>query len=418
MTLPKKILGFLAAWTLPGVIAVGILVDLTVPSLWAWDAKRTVTLVPDPDFGKGVDWARLFADYQGRGTYKDLVRTSDGRWIITDTRTYNFLFFDANGRFVKKLWDRGRRKKESLSIYGRPEWISLWKDRLFVSEVGVIRIFDLKGKEIRSAKVDHPVQCFEALDEKTVAVAGWVLRKDLPNLRFAAVIDLLTGKEIVVMDLSSKEMDEAELRYSTEEGKKITITLPFATVRPFVRRLPEGSFLAGFSNWPEIEIYDKAGGRIGDFILKTERTALDRAIYEDIDRQIREQQEERDKLLESQGRSSDLGGTVFRRRFGAIVVSRRLPSYAPYYYNLNVDEHGNLRVFYFPKEGENPVLQAYSDEGELRDEIAVDPGDFRIVFSPGAQGPVFDGEFLYALAEKKEAKGVPLRFMKFRMAEK
>jgi hypothetical protein len=374
------------------------------------ETKLAVTLAPDSEFGAGVDWAAVFAGYESRKTYKDLVRTSDGRLIVSDTRTYNFLFFDADGRFIKKLWKRGRRDKDSRSIYGRPEWISLWDDRLlFVSELGKIRVFDFAGKEIRSATIDHQVVCFEALDEKTVALAGWTLRTNLPVLYFSAVVDLETGRETRLTDLSAKQIDEAAVRYETPEGRKVTIDLPFAMVRPFVRRLSGDRVLAGFSNWPEIEIYEKGGRRLGEFLLKTERTELNLRAYKDVDRQNKEQEERRRESL-GQGRWS--GSISFR------YVPPTGVFYAPYYYSLNVERNDAIRVFLFPREGENPVFQVYSDSGELRGEVVVDPGELRLVFSPAAQGPVFDGEWLYALVEEKDGKGVPLRLKKFRLAAK
>jgi hypothetical protein len=380
------------------------------------EAVRTVTLVPVAGFGKGVNWAKIFSDYQGRGTYKDLVRLSDGRMIVADSRTYNFLVFNADGKFVNKFWKRGRRDKENLSVYGRPEWISLWEDRLlFVSELGRIRVFDLSGKEIRSAKVDHPVNCFEALDEKTVAVAGWVMRKDLPNLRLVAVVDLDTEKETVVMDLSSKEYDKPAASYTTDDGKIVTVDIPYASLRPFVRRLPDGLFLAGFSHWPEVEVHDTSGAKTGDFLLKTPKNIDDLAYYEELNRRFV-------KAREDIGRLRPKDGSVIvmkpRRAVGAIVSPGRLPKSEPYYYNLNVDEAGKLRVFLLPEKGKNPVVQVYTPTGELIDQHAIDEGAYRLVLSPGAQGPIFAGEFLYALAEKKDVKGVPLRLMKFRLADK
>jgi hypothetical protein len=399
----------------PFAVATVLSIFSVSASLKGQEAMRTVGLVPVADFGKGVNWAKIFSDYQGRGTYKDLVRTSDGRLIVADSRNYNFLFFDADGSFLKKLWDRGRRKKDSLSAYGRPDWISLWEDRLlFVSELGKIRVFDLFGKEVRSAKVDHPVECFEALDEKTVAVAGWVLRKDLPILHFSALVNLETGKETLVMDMSSKVFDEPALSYETEEGKIAKVRLPYAILRPFIRRLPEGRFLAGFSHWPEVEVYDKNGSKRNDFLLKTPKNKDEKAYFEALARRLKEA-EENIRLLGTK----DGTRIVLRPKGGAsIVVPRRPPQSVPYYYNLNIDETGKLRVFLFPEKGENPVAQVYSSTRNLIDQYMIDEGEYRLVLSPGAQGPVFAGEYLYALAEAKDAKGVPLRLMKFRLVDK
>jgi len=380
------------------------------------DPVRTMTLVPVAGFGTGVNWAKAFSDYQGRGTYKDLVRLSDGRLIVADSRTYNFLVFNADGRFLKKFWKQGRRDKTSLSVYGRPEWISILENRLlFVSELGRIRVFDLSGKEIRSAKVDHPVNCFEALDEKTVALAGWVTRKDLPILRFVAVVDLESEKETVVMDMSSKEFDGPALNYTTEDGKIVTVELPLATPRPFVRRLPDGRFLAGFSHWPDVEVHDISGAKTGEFLLETPKNIDDLAFYAELERRFIKAREDIGLLREREGSRIVLKP---RRAVGSIVAPGRLPKSLPYYYDLNVDETGRLRVFLLPEKGKNPVVQVYTPAGELIDRHAIDEGGYSLVLSPGAQGPVFAGEFVYALAEKKDVKGVPLRLMKFRLVDK
>lgn len=416
-------------------------------------AKTTVRLVPDADFGAGVRWNTVFPQYPGGGShraaYKDFVRLRDGRFIVLDARTYNFLVFDADGKFVKRLWKKGRRNADDLSIYNRPEWLSLWADKyLFVSELGVVRVFDLEGREIRHAAIDHTVDCLFPLSEDRVAVAGWVLRKDLPERYIAAVVDLEKGKETVVMDSIQSRPGKADLvTFDSLHGeKKMTIiSFPHAQIRPFVRPTSEGGFLAGFTNWPEIEVYDKTGKQIRTFMVKTEPAVIEWDLIRARTLKMMELEEQfnpyllpflKDKVYfggahippspsESIKEEANkppsypypiAGGYGLQSKFYAAVGHYQIQT-APYFYNLYIDHNGNLLVFYFPVEGENPVFQVYSPAGELRGEAVVETGDFLIPFSPGGAGAVFADDGLYAMAEKKGAKEPSLQLMKFKMVE-
>lgn len=370
------------------------------PILRADLEKTMVKLTVAPNFGVGVDWGEVFSGYQGRGTYKNLVRMSDGRWIVADSRTYNFLVFDEQGRFLKMLWKNGLRKAESSSSINRPEWISLLADKyLFVSEPGRIRVFDLEGKEIRSTTISHPIQGFEALDERTVAIAGSMERADLPKRYVAGLVDLETGKETIVMDSIESRPRKKAVPMTADGNKTMSVDYPYAEIRGFVRKTPEGGFLAGFSNWPEIEIYDKTGRQLRIIMLKTERAAIEKRIIDSYASRI--------KAIE------DIGKHQFPSK--GVYVTPRFPEFLqdnPYYYNLIINDEGKMLVFYFPAEGEKPVYQTYSLDGDLTQEVVLDPGELELLLTPAAEGIVFYKGDLYALAEKKDASGIRLRFVK------
>lgn len=381
--------------------AIGVLaLALVLPALSADLEKTMIKLSVAPDFGVGVDWGAIFSGYQGRGTYKNLVRMSDGRWIVADSRTYNFLVFNENGRFLKMLWKTGLRKAESPSTVNRPEWISLLADKyLFVSEPGRIRVFDLNGKEIRSTAIGHPVQCFEALDERTVAVAGSMERVDLPKRYVAGLVDLETGKETIVMDSIESRPRKKAVPLTADGNKTMSVDFPYTKIQSFVRKTPDGGFLAGFSNWPEIEIYDKAGKQLRIIMLKTERAVFEKRSIESYASRI--------KTME------DIGKHQFPSK--GVYVTARFPEFLqdnPYYYNLILNDEGKMLVFYFPAEGDKPVYQTYSLDGILAQEVVLDPGELELLLTPAAQGIAFYKGDLYGLAEKKDAKGIRLRLVK------
>jgi hypothetical protein len=241
--------------TAMGMIVLGTILS----SVHADIEKAMVTLAVASDFGRGVNWSEVFSGYQDRGTYKSLARMSDGRWIVADSRAYNFLFFDAAGRFVRKLWTKGLRESNAAQQPERIEWISLLDDQtLFVLEPSRVRVFSLDGREVRSTRINHPVQCFEALDERTVALAGFINRVDLPRRFVAATLDLETGKEIIVMDSIETPSRRTPVPLTKDGSRTMTVDFPYAAVWSFVRRTPDGGFVAGFSNWPELEVFGKS----------------------------------------------------------------------------------------------------------------------------------------------------------------
>ena len=372
-----------------GILALGVLLSF----LHADVDKTMVTLAVASDFGKGMDWGKIFSGYQDRGTYKDLARMSDGRWIIADSRTYNLLLFDETGRFLKKLWKKGLRESNAAQQPGRIEWISPLGDKaIFVLEPSRIRVFDLDGKEVRSAPISHAVQCFVALDERTVALAGSMERPDLPKRYVAGILDLETGKEIIVMDSVESSSRKKPVPLTEDGSKTMTVDYPFAEIRGFVRRTPDGGFIAGFSNWPEIEVYDKSGKQLRIITLKTERSFFEIHTIESIGSQAM-------KTENIGGR----GGYTYGKR----IPKSDYPKDSPYYYNLAVNDDGDVLVFSFPPEGTRPVFQSYSSDGQLKLDVDLDPGDFEILLTPAAAGFVFYRGDLYALAEAKTARGDP-----------
>jgi len=376
-----------------GILALGVLLSF----LHADVDKTMVTLAVASDFGKGMDWGKLFSGYQDRGTYKNLARMSDGRWIIADSRAYNFLLFDETGRFLRTLWKKGLRESDATQQPGRIEWISLLDDKdIFVLEPSRIRVFDLDGREVRSTPISHAVQCFVALDERTVAMAGSMERPGLPKRYVAGILDLETGKEIIVMDSVESSSRKKPVPLTEDGSKTMTVDFPFAEIRGFVRRTPEGGFIAGFSNWPEIEVYDKNGRQLRIISLKTERSFFEINTIESIGSQAI--------------RTENIGGRGYA--FAKRVPKSDYPKDSPYYYNLAVNDDGDVLVFSFPPEGTRPVFQSYSSDGQLKLDVVLDPGDFEILLTPAAAGIVFYRGDLYVLAEAKAAAGIPLRFMK------
>jgi hypothetical protein len=245
------------------------------------------------------------------------------------------------------------------------------------------------------------------LGEGLVAVAGDVPRKDLPVRYVDAVFDLAKGTETVVADSIESRPEKRFLTGSADGWKTWSVSFPFAQVRPFVRGSADGGFLTGFTNWPEIEVYDKTGKQIRTFMLKTEPAMIEWSLIRAQAPMAIEREEESKKRLPltSEGKIVGTGYGYYLRNM-------------PYFYNLYIDDRGDLLVFYFPKEGKNPVYQVYSSAGDLLREVVVETGDYVIPFSPGAAGAVFADGYLYALAEIRGLKEPSLRLMKFKMAEK
>ncbi len=350
------------------------------------------------EFGQGTNWGTLFKNYESRGSYRNLVQLPDGRLLVTDVRTYNILVFDGQGHFLRTLWPKGRRKAASLSIYNRPGWLSLLGgDRLFVSELGRVRVFDSEGRPIRDSVIDHSVDCLAPLNETTVAVAGWILGTSLPRRYVIALVDLETGKETVLRDMVDADLKPVR----TKDGKYFRAQAPYAQIRAFVRALGPNEFAAGFSNWPEVEVFDASGKLVRSFRLKNvpPRTYNIRTLAYD------------PKAAREKDPNWAKDNPYNRSDFGVTPDDPGV-----YFFNFVVDNQNRLLVFSLPEEGSDPLVFVYSPAGELLHEAKIETGDYRITFSPGEAGPIFDGEFLITLAEEKAAKGMPLRLMKFKLS--
>jgi len=368
-----------------------------------------VRLVPVMEFGSGNNWNEIFPPPGDPNVnpYRNLAVAPDGSLFVA---VYTFLKdpdkalkciykFGADGRFLQKFGEKGRRTKEAKSIYGRPEFPSVLDGKyLVVGEYDRIRLYDLKGKEVKSMKMSRPVYGCEALKDGQIALVLAVFLLEGSMKQLIVLKNVETEKEIAIADSISNEA-KSRISFKDKNERMISFSHPFSGTWGFVRRTPEGSLVTGFWRRPSLSFFSRAGEEQKEIPLNIKPFAIDEKI--------------KSEFYESAGKAL--------KKFDLPPASLKemersksfFPEYMPFYYNVLVDSEGNILVFQYPAEGIVSIFRVYSPRGDFICESQFDMGEYEISFKPNAKRAVFHDGHLYALAEKKD--GSEVRLMKFKL---
>ncbi len=368
--------------------------------------KGEIRLIADPEFGKNVDWKTLFIDSdKSPGHLKDLAISDDGSIFISNRSQLNIFKFDSKGNFIKKFAEKGRRTAPSSPKNRRPDSVSILDNKYVVVHEyqGRIVLYDLEGNFVKLMKMEYPVKDCIALKNNKIAITGFVLYSNGRSKKLVAVKDVLTEKEKHIT-FFMEEHSKTAFSYK-KNGGMYSISIPFSSVKTYIRRSNEGNLVVGFSNSSKITIYSPEGG-----IIKSFDTSI-RPLK--IPEEVRQQYLERiNKLIKKHNLAVEpFNGTKAKPDF--------IPGYLPHYYHVIVDGEGNLLVFiYTSTEVEKrPVFKVYSPRGIYVCDVVINPGEYKVSLKPGLRSMAFFEGDIYGLFELKEAVDVPFRLIRVKLSK-
>jgi len=321
--------------------------------------KGTIKLIPDPDFGKGVEWDSLFYDER-----KTIVAAPDGTIFVASSHTHNIFKFNTRGELIGTY---GRKGNGPGDLY-HPKCNSILDRKyLVIGEYGLnrrISIFDFSGKCVKVIKTNH--SCFGVVALKNNHVAYYTqkgkpgTKKGVSIFRASVMIkNINTGKGIEI-----DSFDYILRNIPLETGGGISTNNFLGDL--YINQTGEGNLLVGVSNSPQVKIYSPKGKLIKTFRLNIQPVPVTKHYIEATKNSLLEEIKKRS--LPSQLYKifkKAITKTDFRELFG---------EHLPYYRQVLVDSEGNMLFFkWLDCVGKtNEVFQVYSPGGEFVCETILD----------------------------------------------
>ncbi|MFB6317755.1 hypothetical protein [Saccharicrinis sp. FJH54] len=394
----------------------------------------TVKLIPDKTYAQHNDWNKVFASYndsiygQPAGLLKSLVMMPDGSVVVNNPNQNFYTKFDDKGNFVNEFGivnKSGKTFNKIKDIQGVMNGSEFFAG---LDNMGNMYCFDFDGNYIKTLKLDYMTRQMIPLGENKFAVVGWVIWKNRYR-DFVAIVDYNTNEQKVVWEhftdrCDSEHCDLFNYSYKFKERGMISLnTMPFSKsnglkASPQIESTKGKLIIADPVN-AEISVYDFSG----NFITKDKISWGRNYITVEDQKKIQQKAIEKYKSLEN----PQLAGWVSKEENSKALKSIigmmeddlnkiKDPIQIPVFSNIIKDSDGNLLFFEFPKEeGENKFnVWIYKNNGQFVCQSSIECDDYDLSIMPSKM--VFRDGYIYGLQRLKNATGVPLRLVRFKVS--
>ena len=403
-----------------------------------------VKLIPDTEFGKTNNWDKVFKTYNDTmyekhvGERKSLIILDDGSFIVNNYYRNFFTKFSPDGKFVKEfsVVNSKGETMETPDIYG-----VLNKKILYtgLTNMGKMTCFDLEGNYLKTLKLDYMTRQIIPLPNKKLAVVGWVIWSD--KFRdFVSIVDYETNKEEIIWDhFTKRTKDDFEdqmfvYTYKFKKGGMISQTTMPHTGHLGLRPAPMISFLKDkllIAIPPKGEILEYKLD--GSFITKkkvnwepvvitpAEQIEIQKKAIENYRNQVKSMENQTDKYVKLNEywevhkiEYLEANKTMIKEMEEDLTkISEQIP--LPYFSTVIKDSDGNLLFFEYPEKEEANKFNVftYNAEGEFVCQSSFVCDDYNLVINP--KKLVFHNGYLYGLQVLKNAEGVPMRLVRFKL---
>lgn len=406
----------------------------------------SVKLVADPEYGTNNDWDVVFKSYYDTiyntpmGNRKSLKLLPDGAVVVNHQYRDFYSFFSPNGTFKKefsiKTKPGGVPQKHTYKIAGVLNGNIFFSD---LDNLGNMLCFDFDGNYKKKLKLDYMTKQLIPLPNNKIAVVGWVIWSKKIR-EFVSIIDYNSNEQHDIWErLANRDYPEnpqAErplFHYSykfTSGGMMGFCSMPFAD-RPGFGPTPQiasigNKLMIAIPSTGEILIYDLEGNLITKDQIEWSTN------YISIDEQKEIQQKAIDKYKDPnyQRHTRYTTSAKQRAKYEADVqdaikeiipqmeadleeINKPIPK--PMFSTLIKDSDENILFFEYPKEeGQNKFnVWIYKENGSFVCQSSFQCDEYDLQINPSKM--VFHDGYIYSLQLLKNASGVPLRLVRFRL---
>jgi len=394
--------------------------------------KGTVKLVADTEFAKGNDWDNIFRDYYNKigneqvGKRKSIRLLPDGSFVVNHAYNKTYSKFSPEGKFEKEF----NVKNSSGHFLRRSSIKGVLDNEILFTDVdnsGRMYCTDLDGNLIKTLKVNYMDRNIIALPNRKFAIAGTVLWKDKTR-NLVAIKDYKTGKEKVIWENFSSRGTVTVMRIPDSKGNISAVSVssppppPNSTSlsRPSIILTANNELLVCIASTGELNFYDLDGNK-----LRTKKVNWqnDKVPVEELLKKHDEARERIATRIFSEKAIESYGGKEAAENFRKGLLKQHdesrkritQPGDLPYYSTIVEDSDNNLLFFEYAKEkGINQFnVYALNGEGEFVCKSSFVCDDYDLVINPARL--VFKDGYLYGIQSLKDASGIPLRLVKFKL---
>jgi hypothetical protein len=353
--------------------------------------KGVIKIIPDPNFGKGIDWESLFFDAK-----KDLLVAPDGSVFVCNNRRDNFYKFNPDGKLVG-TYGRSGRGPGDLYFPGLRTCLD-GKYLVFneYAEIRKISLFDFSGKCIKTLRTK--TECFDAIGLKNSCIAYYSHKYESKIKNNGE-----SSSTIFIHIISMNTKNEIEFSFGVIPQCFIK-TIGNGVISPsqsylgdfIMTRTKDGNFLVGITNSPVIKIFSPEGKLIKTFQLNIKPIPV-------TGKYIEKQKEAMINGVSQPGTDPELA-KQFRKSIEKSDFENLFGEYLPYYKTIVMDSEGNFLVFkWLETTGRsNEIFQVYSPEGKYICETILDKGVFDIDVRRNFQTMQFTGSAFYGIVQNAD----------------
>lgn len=406
-----------------------------------------VKLVPESNYAQDNDWNQVFRSYYDKmydtyvGKRKYVTVLSDGSVVVSHSYTDYYTLFDKDGNFVREFSiNTGKNKKLMKPIAGA------LNDKILYTKadnLGKIHFVDLQGNIKKIVNIKYSVYDILPLPGDRLLVTGFVVGKKCRDI--VSIVDYNTGDQKVIYSYwwvdgrytasSTGEDVPFFYRKKLENGSEFMIGYhPADAVMPVGLRqstirvriaIVKQKIVVAAPSVNQIITYDLNGAELSRMSIPFGKKEVS----------VEEQKEILRKQIESTKNNTEpsivpnVSMNVESEKYNKVIKPELVkkmekdmalitePVTLPVFTTVIKDSEDNLLFFEIPetKGGNKFNVWVYQDGGNFVCQSSFVCDDYDLVIN--AERMAFHNRFLYSVQEKKGAKGIPMRLVKFRLSK-
>jgi hypothetical protein len=406
-----------------------------------------VKLVADKSYGTKNNWETLFNLYYdtitkdvGREWNKQIVIAPDGSVFMSHKNRHEIWKFGPDGNFIKKFGSKG--SKQGQFVYMPTVHPVVENKYVFTSDVGGrLNFFDLNGNYIKTINLKYMGLEFQPVGNDNILLLGYTGWKT-KSRHMVVRLNITSGNEVILYDYFidyQKQISvyDVDSLINTKKGN-FSFHIPggFNSVsyRGFIF-LTEGKFIRSDSKSGEYTVFNPDGKQLIKSRMEIEPVKINEAdvqvYYEMMKKTFVESIKTSKELIDPNSpmrkHNPDWSPAHIEKNIETsqkwldnIDIYKDIKNYYPYfpyYSNIITDDEGNLLVFEYmntdQKESNKFNVIAFDANGQKLARTSFVCDDYDLSFS-GSTFVISKG-YVYAVAKLKNATGMPLRLVRFKI---
>jgi len=393
--------------------------------------QSSINLIADTNFGQGNDWNTIFSSYNESmynhhiGKRKSLVVLPDGSVIVSHVYKNYYTKFSATGEFVKEFGVIGKNGKkikelEQIACVLNNETLVTMADKM-----GTVYCLDFDGNLKKTLKLNYNVSKIIALGKDKIAVVGFSIWKN--KLRdFVSIVDYNTNKEKIIWDCftenSTPSTKPFNYTHKLASGGSLSISTANAyekvdAITPRISYV-NNKLIIALAITGEILTFDTTGKQISkDKLNWTPKTISVAKIIEKQKQAIAQMKDDKYSFFGPITITDEIQKikAKFAVQMEADLKLIKEPVNLPVISTIINDNKNNLLIFEYPTaDNDNKFgVWVYDNGGKVVGRSSFTCNDFDLEIIPSKM--VFHNGYLYSLQNIKNANGIPMRLVRFKL---